>query len=635
MAHGGAAFTGELPCGDVLEVRVVAPGLAVGVLELLSEVAAAALAALEGVAAEQLAELQEVRDATRLFERDVERFVFARDVHVLPEILAQRRDLAQRLLQALLGARHAAVVPHDPPELAVVVIHAALALDPEHALRVRAHGGLGLRKLRAIRGRALADLGREVVADGVWQHEVAVGEALHERARAEAVRAVVAEVRFAEHEQAGHIRHEVVVHPQPAHRVMHGGIDAHRHLVGVLVGDLFVDLEEVAVTLPHLVLAQPLDGIREVQIYAQPAGADASPVVACLLRRARGDVARREVAEARVFPFEIVVALRLGDRIRRARVALLLGNPDAPVVAQRFAHQRELRLILAGDRDAGRVDLRVAGVRKERAALIGAIRGGHVAALRVRREVEDVAVAARREHHAVGRIGADRAGDHVAHHDALRMALDHHHIEHLRAREHLHRPLRDLPVERGIRADQELLAGLPARVKRARHLRATEGPVREQSAVFARERNALRHALVDDRRAHLREPMHVCLARPEVAALDRVVKQPVHRVAVVLVILRRIDAALRRDRMRAPRRVLVAEALHRVAHLSERRRGARASQTRADHDDLVFAPVRGVDELRRELVALPLLRERAGGDFGIDDNAHFKTPVRTAIGIET
>src|SRR3712207_8365302 len=53
----------------------------------------------------------------------------------------------------------------------------------------------------------------------------------------------------------------------------------------------------------------------------------------------------------------------------------------------------------------------------------------------------------------------------------------------------------------------------------------SERAVREVAAVLARERHPLRHALVDDVHADLREPVHVRLARAEVAALDRVVEQ--------------------------------------------------------------------------------------------------------------
>ena len=142
----------------------------------------------------------------------------------------------------------------------------------------------------------------------------------------------------------------------------------------------------------------------------------------------------------------------------------------------------------------------------------------------------------------------------------LRVAVDHHHVQHLRARIHLDPAGADLPAQRLVGAEQQLLTRLAARVKCARNLRAAERAVRQQPAVFPRERHALRHALVDDVHAYLRQTVHVGLARAEIAALDGVVEKPVNAVAVVLVILGRVDAALRRDAVRAPRTVLSSEA---------------------------------------------------------------------------
>ena len=114
-------------------------------------------------------------------------------------------------------------------------------------------------------------------------------------------------------------------------------------------------------------------------------------------------------------------------------------------------------------------------------------------------------------------------------------------------------PRADLAFERLVGAEQQLLAGLAAGVEGARHLRAAEGAVVEVAAVFAGERHALRHALVDDVDADLRQAVDVGFARAEVAALDRVVEQAVDAVAVVLIILGGVDAALRGDAVRAPR----------------------------------------------------------------------------------
>ena len=114
-------------------------------------------------------------------------------------------------------------------------------------------------------------------------------------------------------------------------------------------------------------------------------------------------------------------------------------------------------------------------------------------------------------------------------------------------------PARDLALERLVGAEQQLLAGLAAGVEGARHLGAAEGAVVEQAAVLAGEGHALGDALVDDVDADLGQPVDVGLARAEVAALDRVVEEAVDAVAVVLVVLGRVDAALGGDRVRPAR----------------------------------------------------------------------------------
>ena len=364
------------------------------------------------------------------------------------------------------------------------------------------------------------------------QHEVAVGEALHEGARAEAVGAVVGEVRLAGDEEARDARLEVVVDPQAAHRVVHGGVDAHRHLVGVLARDPLVHVEQVAVLLRDGLGAHPLEGVGEVEVDAAAEvadlGADAAALVADVLGLTARDVARHEVAERGVDPLEVVVAVLLGDL---ARVLLAVGgvlrHPDAAVVAQRLRHERQLALVLAGHGDAGRVDLRVAGVAEVGALAVRAPRRGDVAAHRVGREVEDVAVAAGREHDGVGEVRLDLAGDEVAGDDAAGLAVDDDDLEHLVAAEHLHRAGRDLALERLVGADEQLLARLAAGVERARDLDAAEGAVVEQAAVLAGEGHALRDALVDDVGADLGEAVDVRLARAVVAALDGVVEEAV------------------------------------------------------------------------------------------------------------
>jgi hypothetical protein len=65
------------------------------------------------------------------------------------------------------------------------------------------------------------------------------------------------------------------------------------------------------------------------------------------------------------------------------------------------------------------------------------------------------------------------------------------------------------------------------------------------AAVLAREGHALGHRVVDDAGRELGQPVHIDLARAEIAALQGVVEEPRHAVAVVLVVLGGIDPALR------------------------------------------------------------------------------------------
>jgi hypothetical protein len=77
----------------------------------------------------------------------------------------------------------------------------------------------------------------------------------------------------------------------------------------------------------------------------------------------------------------------------------------------------------------------------------------------------------------------------------------------------------------------------------------------------------LRDALVNDVDADFGQTIDVRFARPEVAAFDRVIEQAVNAVAIILIILCRVDAALRRDRVRAPGAVLIAETFDVIAEL--------------------------------------------------------------------
>ena len=122
-------------------------------------------------------------------------------------------------------------------------------------------------------------------------------------------------------------------------------------------------------------------------------------------------------------------------------------------------------------------------------------------------------------------------------------------------------------------------AGLPAGVVGARHLHAAERPGGQAAAVFAGERGADGVHMVDHPRRLARQPETVGLAGPEVAALDGVLDEPVDAVVVDLAAAGGVDAALGRDAVGAPGRIMESEALDVIAEFAERRRAAGAGQS--------------------------------------------------------
>ena len=88
--------------------------------------------------------------------------------------------------------------------------------------------------------------------------------------------------------------------------------------------------------------------------------------------------------------------------------------------------------MVAADRDAGRVNLRVAGMLRYGCALFVARTpdGGDVAALGVGREIENVAVTARGQNDGVSSVGGQFSGHKVVAMMLAGMAVDGDEVEH-------------------------------------------------------------------------------------------------------------------------------------------------------------------------------------------------------------
>jgi hypothetical protein len=116
--------------------------------------------------------------------------------------------------------------------------------------------------------------------------------------------------------------------------------------------------------------------------------------------------------------------------------------------------------------------------------------------------------------------------------------------------------------------------------------------------------------------------MNIGFASTEIAALDRVIEETKDAVAVVLVILGRVDAALGSDAMGAARTVLKAEAVDFVAELGERCGRGSASEPRAHDDDSELAAIGRADQLHLKAMSRPFFGERALRNFCVEFNLH-------------
>ncbi len=219
---------------------VVALGFAFFGLAFFTEVTAARFLAVQGVESEDFGEFEEVSHSAGAFEVLVEGTFGTEHVDVFPEFGTEGRNLLEGGLEAGFVTGHAHVFPHDVTEFTMDIVNSAVTLDGEEL--VDAFFGLLLAVFeRGIGFGNLLELGaREVAADGERNDEVTVGETLHQSRSAEAICIVVGEVGFTENEAARNRGHQIVVHPEAAHGIVDGREDAHRNLVRVFVGNLFL-----------------------------------------------------------------------------------------------------------------------------------------------------------------------------------------------------------------------------------------------------------------------------------------------------------------------------------------------------------------------------------------------------------
>ena len=244
--------------------------------------------------------------------------------------------------------------------------------------------------------------------------------------------------------------------------------------------------------------SEPLNGGGKVEIDTVFQWADALASIDHALCRARRYVARSKVAEARIDPFQVVVAFVFWDVSGGPCFVGFLGNPDSAVIAERLGHEGELRLEVVGLGYASRVDLCIGRVGEGRPATVRAPRSGDVASHGIGGEVEHVAIPASGKHHCMRGVRRELTGHQVAADDSGATIFDVDDVDHFHAVPELDIAKPDLACELLVGANQQLLACLTAGVEGAAYLSATETAIVEQTPVVTSERDTLSHHLIDD-----------------------------------------------------------------------------------------------------------------------------------------
>ncbi len=378
--------------------------------------------------------------------------------------------------------------------------------------------------------------------DDARRDEQSAEDAAQQRVGAQAIGAMILIVALADGVEVGNIgplvarragdqparRVSFVVDPQPAHGVVDGGEDFHRHFARVDALELFVDFQNAA----ELQVECVSRDVRQVEIDAQPVALDAQVLVRADVEDfARGNVAGHEVAILRIALFEEVIPLGLGNLLGRARILRLTRHPHtASLAAGAFAHQPQL----VGSGNGRGVHLDELGIAVLGSRLVGAAGGAAGADHRHRRAAIDQPAAPRGDDHRVGREGSDLHGDQVlAHHPAANARLVEDRSQIVPGFVELYlaldAPAAHLVVER----IEQLLAGRGAGESRALEQRAAKATLVAKALGRAVEGDAEPIHQVDDLWRPEGHFLDRGLVLQEVAAVDRVVEVQIFAVALL------------------------------------------------------------------------------------------------------
>ena len=139
--------------------------------------------------------------------------------------------------------------------------------------------------------------------------------------------------------------------------------------------------------------------------------------------------------------------------------------------------------------------------------------------------------------------------------------------------------------------------------------------------------HSLCHRLIDNIGTQLGQTPDIGFTRAKVAPFLRVLKEAKNCIAVIAVVLGRVNSPLGGNTMRTAWTILETKALDIIAH-SRHRCGSQSTSEAGSHDyNFIFGTISRSDETDMIKMGLPFLCNRTGWDLSIEFHSYSVTPA--------
>src|SRR5436190_18366921 len=149
----------------------------------------------------------------------------------------------------------------------------------------------------------------------------------------------------------------------------------------------------------------------EVEIHRHFRGTDTETGVATLFRGAACNVPWNKVTKRRITSLEVIISFFFRYLSWLTGISCFFRHPDPAVISQRFRHQCQLRLMIARNRDASRVDLCITWISEESTFPVCFPGRCYITAHSICREIKNVAVSSYAKKHSVTKMSFEFACD--------------------------------------------------------------------------------------------------------------------------------------------------------------------------------------------------------------------------------